>query len=699
MIKPLNNHYAFETHASIYDEEAVTALELSGRVLGKVNEIAEVVNQQNERIDTAIEDTIPAITEAEVTARVKDGTFDQAIALHTAELTARLDNIAGATKEGSTSMDVEIIDGRVDNDGYAHANLYNRMAWTEHALEKRLEYANVGYDRLMPHWENGSFNANTLENVVNTKWLRTAEIIPVTKPSVEMRVGAGYAVKLFEYRYEDGVYTWLADTGWKEGDRIFAFNPQATHFRGAIKRVDETAITPVEHNSILLLNRTPLYEEIDTTLKMLPGVYARTSISATAVNNEEFGLGWTLSNTRRWFCGEVIPAKSYIRKIGLHASIARDSVVVSVWEKDGDTITKIKEVNTPVIVGVNYIDLETYSDKALMVGVYTPVACIDWDNDASASDTMYGASNLTADTLSISAMETKVTKGKMAITIYFDKPRPSGVPCVYEVGDGLPFSEIQEAIDASTGDEHAIIMVYPRATPYKKFSTIRDIGAPYPWEGLKVRNLDIIGLSKVSCVVQDDSGEYDSPASEIAVNGVIRGLTFKTTNDRPLATPVKGGYACHIDGRIEGNVGYNMTFEDCVFISYTGPAVGVGLQADTTLKFERCEMISYADPDYKPNANYSNLANFGALYCHTATIPAPNQKLYLDGCRIISAFGNRAVWLSATGDYTPFVLLATHNTIEAIWPNSKRVVMDSALILDAMSHGNNSTKLNGEIRE
>lgn len=111
-IKPLSTHYAFETPASIFDEEALTALELAGRQGAKINEVIEVVNEldthtretlkeqdekveqytkemadaldkftteTDDKIDTFLTDTAPGIVEAEVQRAIKDGEFDESL--------------------------------------------------------------------------------------------------------------------------------------------------------------------------------------------------------------------------------------------------------------------------------------------------------------------------------------------------------------------------------------------------------------------------------------------------------------------------------------------------------------------------------------------------------------------------------------------------------------------------------------------
>ncbi len=143
-IDKVNPHYSFENPATVYDEEAVTALELAARTAAKVNECVEEVNR------------IPENIEAEIFAQINFGSFDKQIDNHTKELTAeiaqtemaltqevaaaearfetevnelnrtltsRVDNLLGSVTAGSTTGDAELIDGRTGADGVTHSNI------------------------------------------------------------------------------------------------------------------------------------------------------------------------------------------------------------------------------------------------------------------------------------------------------------------------------------------------------------------------------------------------------------------------------------------------------------------------------------------------------------------------------------------------------------------------------------------------
>lgn len=85
MIEKLNEHYSFTTPSSIHDEEALTALELTGRIGRKMNETIDDVNAFESRVDNTVEqhqsviDGVPEMVQAEVDRLKEVGTFDEAI--------------------------------------------------------------------------------------------------------------------------------------------------------------------------------------------------------------------------------------------------------------------------------------------------------------------------------------------------------------------------------------------------------------------------------------------------------------------------------------------------------------------------------------------------------------------------------------------------------------------------------------------
>lgn len=148
-LNPLNHHYAMENPASVYDEEAMTALELAGRTTAKVNETVQAFNEleaqtnehlenQDQTIDNRMNTqdqnitnirtkTVPAEVKAECERIISAGEFDAAINLYLDNLNSRVDNILGAVTEGSTTLDAEVIDIRTSADGKSHENAGNAI--------------------------------------------------------------------------------------------------------------------------------------------------------------------------------------------------------------------------------------------------------------------------------------------------------------------------------------------------------------------------------------------------------------------------------------------------------------------------------------------------------------------------------------------------------------------------------------------
>lgn len=122
-IEPIN-HYSLNTPASIYDEEALTALELAARTANKVNECIGKFNKLAEDTEKQVDEfgniTGPANIAKEVNKFVENGTFDDQIERHYGNIEKRVDNIAGAVTEGTTTLDTEVIDTRLDALGYVN---------------------------------------------------------------------------------------------------------------------------------------------------------------------------------------------------------------------------------------------------------------------------------------------------------------------------------------------------------------------------------------------------------------------------------------------------------------------------------------------------------------------------------------------------------------------------------------------------
>lgn len=110
------NHYSLTTPASVYDEEAMTALELAGRTAGKVNEIIDEVNKLPEHIENTVD--------ANIDRKINNGAFDEAIDKYSGDLRdyieavdQRVNNIFTGVPVGGTTMDAELVDIRLTHKG------------------------------------------------------------------------------------------------------------------------------------------------------------------------------------------------------------------------------------------------------------------------------------------------------------------------------------------------------------------------------------------------------------------------------------------------------------------------------------------------------------------------------------------------------------------------------------------------------
>lgn len=143
-INPLNDHYAFTTPASVFDEEALTALELAGRTAAKTNECVEQfnglernttkainnqnaeierrMNKQDGTIDAAVKE-IPNVVDNAIDTFINDGEFEEAVNLYIGDLEERVDNLFDQFEAGDTTSDAEIVDARLGDDGIVYDNL------------------------------------------------------------------------------------------------------------------------------------------------------------------------------------------------------------------------------------------------------------------------------------------------------------------------------------------------------------------------------------------------------------------------------------------------------------------------------------------------------------------------------------------------------------------------------------------------
>ena len=112
-IKPLNDHYSMTAAPSVVDEEAMTALELASRCVGKTNECVKYLNENV--------DKLPDEVKTAVNAHITNGEFDKAIDAYIGYLQQRITTLENNYTPGSTTADAALYDLNVDAGGQSHA--------------------------------------------------------------------------------------------------------------------------------------------------------------------------------------------------------------------------------------------------------------------------------------------------------------------------------------------------------------------------------------------------------------------------------------------------------------------------------------------------------------------------------------------------------------------------------------------------
>lgn len=174
------NHYSMANPASVYDEEALTALELAGRTAGKVNECVDKFNtlEKDTNEHLAKQDReIPVKVENAVQDHIDNGEFDHAIDEYAGELTNRVNNIVASAGDGNT----EIVDIRLGADAKTYSTAGEAVRAQIVELSEGMRKENLidftkltaGFvqatGEIYPSHESGTFQ----------RWEYTSDFIPV----------------------------------------------------------------------------------------------------------------------------------------------------------------------------------------------------------------------------------------------------------------------------------------------------------------------------------------------------------------------------------------------------------------------------------------------------------------------------------------------------------------------------------------
>ena len=192
----IENYILPENTNRLYKEEASSSIALTRDVAKKLNELIDAYNElskldlqwkqtQEGTVRKAIlymKDNLVNTIHELWSILEKNGYIDSRIAEHTQLLKARVDNLFSSVTEGSTTLDVELIDGRVGEDGVTYSNLGTAIRTQIHNMNPLLWlHLGVNYNT-----ETGeiTLKTNSTGKLSYTDVKRKASSIKVATPSI-----------------------------------------------------------------------------------------------------------------------------------------------------------------------------------------------------------------------------------------------------------------------------------------------------------------------------------------------------------------------------------------------------------------------------------------------------------------------------------------------------------------------------------
>ena len=252
-----------------------------------------------------------------------------------------------------------------------------------------------------------------------------------------------------------------------------------------------------------------------------------------------------ISPNKRWFLNREFNKNEIITNISFY-SIRRNYITFEIWEyMDNDILSKVKTYNfSDIYEGSNTISINYIVKKCAYIAFIQGGQTIPFQSSSNSSYLMYSNDiSLETSTLQLSSL-TKLNNFIPAFNISYDTYDNTNIMFI---GKDMIYENIQDALDNITDDSlqnpYTLILL-PSETPYSRFSMVRKLNETYKWGNVSPRYISLIGFNKAKCIIQSDSGEYDSPPSEILTNGIISNLTFKMTKNIPYSVPKKRWVFC-----------------------------------------------------------------------------------------------------------------------------------------------------------
>lgn len=225
------------------------------------------------------------------------------------------------------------------------------------------------------------------------------------------------------------------------------------------------------------------------------------------------------------------------------------------------------------------------------------------------------------------------------------------------------------------------------------------------------RFFSIVGVNRETCIIRDDSGQYNKCPLRIEGNSYVSNLTLISTHkDDPNF--VKDGiiqqlpsYGLHIDARHKDNDDdYVCTIENCKIYSEQNPAVGIGLDKNQTVNLINCEIITHRTEDVlnatgvAEGSEWAWKPDGGALFYHALypgnyTDDEGYQRLVVKNC-IIENNDDNVVSGEAGGMENQVTLVFIGNSGWSSTNGASFVKGLTNATLSPLSHGNNMIGMN-----
>lgn len=612
MLKPFE-HYALQNPPSIYDEESGTALKMCARLAGKVNE---AIKAFNELAQATSED----------------------IAEQNAHIQEVLDNLGTAIQN---TMEIIVANGTFDEmiDEYSHAE----MVEIERTLSKRIDYANIARDLITTDWVGGTISETGILTA-STNRIMSGRIQAPTKGPLYLGVAEAYQVRVYEYETPT---TFHRASEWIIGESgvVVPYEVNAPFVRLVVGKVDGTPVELSEANMCTFTKDVYPFKDVQDDVTRLKGILASLGVARTTPADQ--GTRVNLASTRRFFLETPIPAKVHIKEIRVKSVAGGNKVRVQLWapvkplmhdDLFVELVHTIEKTSVMSEVNGQSFPVNMVFDHPVYVSVWSENNCVV--GYTGTGHNLLVTPDIAPESTEIDLSTAETFTGYHAgVVVHYDEfTVVRKTEKVLYVGEGYEFTEIQDAIDYAREQNISPCVIRVAPGTYKRFSMIRALHDPYPWTGAPVPSMSIIGESRELCVIEDGSGDYNTPPAELLCNGSIENLSFVSESiNLDTSTADKGSYAAHIDAEPADNTkGYKMAIRNCYFYSDTGPAVGVGLHNKGHVTFENCTFESNitqeAVTDSSGEILWAPITEHGVVYVHASVAEGEDEMVRTVNC-------------------------------------------------------------------